>query len=324
MEFAMAELPLIAATRRLPDACEARLKKTHRVRLGDDAAAYTPEGLAKHADGASVLIVSPAETLNEAAINALPASVKMLPTFSVGTDHIDLAAAKKRGLTVTNTPGVLTDATADLTMLLILAVTRRGGEGERLVRSGTWTGWRPTQLMGAALGERTLGIIGMGRIGMAVAARARGFGLRILYHNRKPSPQADALHARYFDTIDGMLPHTDILSLHCPMSPETQNLLDARRLALLPKGAFVINTARGGHVVDDALIAALESGHIAGAGLDVFAGEPKLDPRYMKLDNTVLLPHLGSATAETRHAMGMMVIDNIESVLNGRPPLNPV
>jgi lactate dehydrogenase-like 2-hydroxyacid dehydrogenase len=320
----MEDLTLVAATRRLPEPCEARLQRTYRLRFGDDASAYTSENLARHADGATALIVSPAEVLNAAAIAALPAGVKMLPTFSVGTDHIDLTAAKARGLVVTNTPGVLTDATADIAMLLILAVTRRGGEGERLVRSGAWNGWRPTQLMGASLSERTLGIIGMGRIGLAVAARARGFGLRILYHNRKPSPQADALHAHYYAKIDDMLPLTNILSLHCPMSPETRNLMDARRLALLPKGAFIINTARGGHVVDDALIAALRSGHIAGAGLDVYAGEPQLDRRYAELDNVVLLPHLGSATLETRLAMGMMVIDNIDAVLNGRPPLNPV
>jgi lactate dehydrogenase-like 2-hydroxyacid dehydrogenase len=178
--------------------------------------------------------------------------------------------------------------------------------------------------MGSSLDDKTLGIVGMGRIGLAVAARARGFGLRILYHNRRPSPQADALHARYFARLDDMLPLTNILSLHCPMSPETKNLLDARRLALLPKGAYVVNTARGGHVVDDALIAALRDGHVSGAGLDVYANEPNIDRRYAQLDNVVLLPHLGSATTETRLAMGMMVIDNIDAVLGGHPARNPV
>jgi lactate dehydrogenase-like 2-hydroxyacid dehydrogenase len=209
-------------------------------------------------------------------------------------------------------------------MLLILAAMRRAGEGERMVRSGTWIGWRPTQLMGTALGGKSLGIIGMGRIGVALATRARAFGMRILYCNRKPTPAAEALGAIYVAEIDELLPDVQVLSLHCPMTPETKNILDARRLALLPQGACVINTARGGLVVDDALIAALKSGHISAAGLDVYAGEPNLDLRYLALENVVLLPHLGSATRETRTAMGMMVLDNLDAVLKGLPPPNPV
>jgi len=320
----MPQLPLIAVTRRLPEICEQRLSNTYRVRRGDDAAVYSAEALAAHASDVAGLIVSPADTLDAAAIAKLPTSIKVMPTFSVGTDHIDLNAAKARGIVVTNTPGVLTDATADIAMLLMLGVMRRGGEGERLVRAGTWIGWRPTQLMGTQLGSKTLGIIGMGRIGLAVAVRAKAFGMRIIYHNRKPTPEAQTLGAEYAPNLDDMLPKCQVLSLHCPMSPETKNLLDARRLALLPKGAYVINTARGGHVVDDALIAALTSGHIAGAGLDVYAGEPNLDPRYRNLENAMLLPHLGSATTETRVAMGMMVIDNLDAVLSGQPPPNRV
>lgn len=316
----MPEQPLIAVTRRLPNACETRLEKSYRVRLGDDAAVYNAQRLAAHADGAAALIVSPAEVIDAPAIAALPASIKVMPTFSVGTDHIDLKAAKARGIVVTNTPGVLTDATADIAMLLMLGAMRRAGSGERVMRSGTWTGWRPTQLMGTHLHGKTLGIIGMGRIGLAMALRAKAFGMHILYHNRKPSSEADAMGATYVGSVDTLLPQSQVLSLHCPMSPETKNLLDARRLALLPQGAIVINTARGGHVVDDALIAALRSGHIAAAGLDVYANEPNLDPRYLTLENAFLLPHLGSATVETRLAMGMMVIDNLDAALAGRTP----
>lgn len=320
----MSELPLIAVTRRLPAACEDRLARDYRVRLGDDLSVYTPERLAAHAAGATGLIVSPADVLDAAAIAQLPASVKIMPTFSVGTDHIDLSAAKSRSIVVTNTPGVLTDATADIAMLLILAALRRGGEGERVVRTGKWTGWRPTQLMGTALGGKTLGIVGMGRIGAALASRARAFGMRVIYCNRKPTPESEALGATYVADVDELLPRAHVLSLHCPMTPETKNLLDARRLALLPRGACVINTARGGLVVDDALIAALKSGHIAAAGLDVYAGEPNLDQRYLALENVVLLPHLGSATIETRTAMGMMVLDNLDAALKGLPPPNLV
>jgi lactate dehydrogenase-like 2-hydroxyacid dehydrogenase len=320
----MAVLPRVAVTRRLPQACEERLARSYDVAWGDDAAVYTPAKLAAHAAGAAALIVSPAESISAEAIAALPASVKVMPTFSVGTDHIDLAAARARGMVVTNTPGVLTDATADIAMLLLLGTLRRASEGERMMRANTWIGWRPTQLMGGQLAGRTLGIVGMGRIGLAVAHRAQAFGMKIVYHNRKPSAEAAALNAACFDSVDAMLPQCHVLSLHCPMSAETKNLLDARRLSLLPRGAYIINTARGGHVVDDALIAALQSGQIAGAGLDVYAGEPNIDARYMALPNVFLLPHLGSATQETRHAMGMMVLDNLDAVLNGKPALNPV
>ena len=316
--------PLVAVTRRLPKLCEERLTRSYAVRWGNDAITYTPDTLAAHAAGAVGLIVSPADTLDAKAIAKLPASIKALPTFSVGTDHIDLHSATARGIMVTNTPGVLTDATADIAMLLMLGAMRRGGEGERLVRSGAWTGWRPTQLIGSQLGGKTLGIIGVGRIGLAVATRAKAIGMNIIYHNRRPSPEAQTMGATYYASVDAMLPSCHVLSLHCPMSPETKNLLDARRLSLLPAGAFVINTARGGHVVDDALIAALQSGHIAAAGLDVYTGEPHLDPRYRDLENVMLLPHLGSATLETRIAMGMMVLDNLDSMLNGRAPANPV
>lgn len=320
----MLDLPLVALTRRIPQVCEQRLARDYRVRLGDDAVVFTPERLAKHAEGAAALVVTPAEVVGADAIAQLPASVKVISAFSVGYEHIAVKEANARGMVVTNTPGVLTDATADIAMLLMLGAMRRASEGDRLVRSGAWTGWRPTQLMGTHLSGKNLGIVGLGRIGAAVAARASAFSMRILYHNRSPSRDAGALNAEFFANLDEMLPQCHVLSLHCPMSAATKGLLNARRLALLPKGAVLVNTARGGHVVDDDLIAALQSGHIAAAGLDVYANEPALDGRYRALDNVFLLPHLGSATRETREAMGMMVIDNLEAVLRGQTSKNVV
>lgn len=318
-ENALSDRPLVALTRRIPAACETRLAASYRVRLGDDARVYTPELIAAHAEGASALIVSPAETIDARTIAALPATVKVISTFSVGYEHIDIPAAAQRGIPVTNTPGVLTEATADLTILLMLGAARRAGEGERLLRAGQWTGLRPTLLLGSQFSGKRLGIVGLGRIGAATAARATAFGLSILYHGRKKSADAPE-DWQYFAELDRMLPLCDVLSLNCALTAETRNLLDARRLALLPQGAIVVNAARGGLIVDEALIAALKSGHVAAAGLDVYANEPNLDRRYTNLENVFLLPHLGSATVETRQAMGMLAIDNLEAVLAGRTP----
>lgn len=309
----------VSVTRRLPAPCEDRICAAYDARLGDDTFVYTATTLATHAAAADGVIVSPAETVDAAAIAALPASVRVLSTFSVGFEHIDVAAAERRGIIVTNTPGVLTEATADLTMLLILGAARRASEGERLVRSGDWIGWRPTQLLGVQLEGKTLGIVGLGRIGGATARRAQAFGMKIAYHGRRPTAEAPP-EWRFYADLDAMLPRCDVLSLNCPLTPATRNLLDQRRIALLPRGALVINAARGGLVVDEALIDALRSGHVAAAGLDVYANEPRLDWRYRDLANAFLMPHLGSATAETRLAMGMLAIDNLAAVLEGRPP----
>ncbi len=313
---------IVAVTRRLPPACEARLAARFDVRLGDDAAVFTPEVLASHAAGAAALIVTPSEAVNAAAIAALPASVKVISTNSVGFEHIDLAAARARGLRVGNTPDVLTEATADIALLLLLATTRRASEGERMVREATWKGLRPTSFLGIQVTGRTLGIIGMGRIGAAFAKRARACGMKVIYHNRN-RVQDDA-GAAYVAQLDDLLARSQVLSLHCPLTPETKGLLDAARIAKLPDGAVVINTARGGLIEDDALIAALQSGKLFAAGLDVFAGEPNVDPRYRTLNNVYPLPHVGSATIETRTAMGMLAIDNLEAVLEGREPPHPL
>jgi lactate dehydrogenase-like 2-hydroxyacid dehydrogenase len=320
----MSTLPLVAVSRRLPKTCEERLEKLFRVRWGTDEGDYTPERMIQLADGADALMVSAVDGVNAEVAAKLPAGLKIISTFSVGTDHIDIAAVKARGILIGNTPGVLTDATADIALLLMLGAMRRGGEGERMVRANQWTGWRPTQLMGTHLHGKTLGLVGMGRIGAATAMRAKAFGMNIIYHNRKPSADAEQLNAKYYASLEEMLPHTHVLSLHCPLTPETKGLVNATRLAKLPKGAIVINTARGGSVVDEDLIAALKSGHIAAAGLDVYANEPNLDRRYLELENVLLLPHLGSATTETREAMGMRAIDNIAAVLSGQPAPYPV
>ncbi len=320
----MSTLPLVAVSRRIPKVCEERLEKLFRVRWGNDEGDYTTARMIELADGAEALMVSAVDGVNAEVAAKLPASLKIISTFSVGTDHIDIAAVKARGILIGNTPGVLTDATADIALLLMLGAMRRGGEGERMLRAGQWTGWRPTQLMGTHLHGKTLGLVGMGRIGAAVATRAKAFGMNIIYHNRKPSADAEPLNATYYASLDEMLAQTQVLSLHCPLTPETKGLVNATRLAQLPKGAIVINTARGGSVVDEDLIAALKSGHIAAAGLDVYANEPHLDRRYLDLENVYLLPHLGSATTETREAMGMRAIDNIEAVLSGKALPYPV
>ena len=312
----------VAVTRRLTPACEARLAAEFNARMGDDSAIYTPERLAAHAAGAGAILVTPSESLDAAAIAALPASIRIISTVSVGFEHIDLAAARARGLRVGHTPDVLTDATADVALLLILAASRRASEGDRMVRAGTWTGLRPTFMMGRQITGKTLGIVGMGRIGGAVAARAAACGMRVIYHNRKRA--ADEHGSEYVEKLGDLLEQSHVLSLHCPLTTETKGLLNAARIARLPDGAIVVNTARGGLIDDDALIAALTSGKLYAAGLDVFAGEPKFDPRYRTLENVFLLPHIGSATLETRTAMGMLAIDNAEAVLMGRDPLHAV
>lgn len=320
----MDEKPLVVATRRLPQACERRLEASYNFRRGDDAADYSSDALRDHAKGAAALIVTPVERLDAATIEALPETIKIIATFSVGYEHIDIEAAKKKGLRVSNTPGVLTAATADLALLLILAATRRAHEGQAFLRSGAWRGIRPTQLLGTQLESKNLGIIGMGRIGGAVAARARAFGMNVIYHNRQPAAPTVASGAKYISKLDDLLSACDVLSLHCPLTAETKNILDAERISQLPDGAVVVNTARGPLVNDNALIAALESGKISAAGLDVYANEPDLDQRYLGMENVFLLPHLGSATVETRTAMGMLAIDCVDAVLEGREPPHPV
>jgi len=306
----------ITVTRKLPAPVEATLAAHHDARLNAADRLLSEAEMIAACRGAEVLVPTVTDQIGASLIAALPASVGLIANFGVGVDHIDLAAARSRGIPVTNTPDVLTDDTADLAMALILAAARRLGEGERILRAGHWTGWTPTFLVGTRVTGKRLGIIGMGRIGAALARRAAGFGMEIHYHNRRAVPGAQA---RYWPDLDAMLRQTDVLSIHCPRTPETVGLMSAARLALLPKHAVVVNTARGGIVDEAALAAVLASGKIAAAGLDVYAGEPKVNPALLKLENVVLAPHLGSATDLGRIAMGERVIANIDAFAAGKP-----
>ena len=257
----------------------------------------------------------PAERLDAATVAALPARLRVVATFSVGTDHLDLPALAARGIAVVNTPDVLSVATAELSLLLILTAARRAGEGERLLRAGRWGGWHPTHMMGTGVAGRRLGIFGMGRIGRELAAMARGLGMAVHYRNRtRLAPEVEAGAAFHGDDAS-FLPECDVLSLNAPGGAGTRHWLNAGRIALLPQGAIVANAARGSLVDDAALIAALRSGRVAAAGLDVYDGEPRVDPGYLALENVVLLPHLGSATVATRDAMGFAALDGIDAAL---------
>ena len=319
-------LPLhtLLITRRLPPPVEARAAQAFDVRLNDTDTPVTGHDIVARAAGADAVLCCPAEKLDAATIAALPPSVRVLGTFSVGYDHIAMDAARARGLPVVNTPDVLSVATAECALLLILAAARRAGEGERLVRSGGWTGWAPTQLLGTGVVGRRLGIFGMGRIGRALADLAQGLGMTVHYRDQQRLLPALERGAVYHDTDETFLAACDVLSLHAPSGAGTRHWLDARRIALLPAGAIVANAGRGALIDDAALIAALRSGHVAGAGLDVYAQEPAVDPGYLELQNVVLLPHLGSATVAARVAMGHKVLDGIEAVLAGRVPDNLV
>jgi lactate dehydrogenase-like 2-hydroxyacid dehydrogenase len=314
--------PVLFVTRRLPASIEALAVRDYDARLTPSDVAIAD--LLVRAEGADALLCCPGDVLDAETIAALPGSVRVIGTFSVGYDHIDVAAAKARGIRVCNTPDVLSVATAECAMLLILAAARRAGEGERLVRSGKWAGWAPTQLLGTQVSGRRLGIFGMGRIGREIARMARGFGMEIHYRDMtRLSPDLEQ-GAVFHDNDDSFLPICQVLSLNAPGGGGTRHWLDNGRIAKLPPGAVVVNAARGTLVDDTALIAALRSGHVAAAGLDVYNGEPALHPDYVTLENVVLLPHLGSATVETRDAMGRVVLAGIGAVLAGETPANLV
>ncbi|MFC3677209.1 2-hydroxyacid dehydrogenase [Ferrovibrio xuzhouensis] len=316
--------PVLFVTRRMPPAVEARLLRDYDARLNPDDRVYTANELAAGADGADAMLVCSTEKITAPLVARLPDRLKVIATFSVGYEHIDIAACRARGIVTANAPGTMTEATADIALLLMLGAARRGWEAQSMVRRGDWKGWDTMMLLGIDLAGKRLGIFGMGRIGQAVARRARGFGMTIHYHNRSRLQPADEQGAIYHADLDGLLAVSDILSINAPATAETRRLLDARRIARLPDGAIVVNTARGEMIDDAALIAALKSGKLRAAGLDVFAGEPNLDPAYLDLPNAYLLPHLGSATVETRDRMGFMALDNIDAVLAGRPAPNAI
>ncbi len=318
----MSAKPTVVVTRRLPEPVERELATDFDARLNREDRPLGPDGLREALKTADALLCTVTDRLDAKVLAVEPRRARLLANFGVGFNHIDVDAAKARGLAISNTPDVLTDATADLAMTLLLAVTRRAGEGERHLRSGAWTGWRPTHMLGTQVSGKTLGLVGMGRIARAVAKRAHhGFGMRIIFHDPFPPPPALAasLGAEPRERLEQVLEEADFVSLHCPATPDTRHLMNAERLARLKPGAFLINTARGDVVDEAALVAALRSGRLAGAGLDVFEREPQVSPELLGMENVVLLPHLGSATRETRVAMGMRALENLRLFFRGAP-----
>ncbi|MHA7898427.1 MAG: 2-hydroxyacid dehydrogenase [Henriciella sp.] len=313
----------VIVTRRLPDAVELRLMELFDAELNPSDDAFTAERLRDAVRRADVLVSTVTDQVDGQVLSEAGEQFKMIAQFGAGVDNIDVQTASERGITVTNTPGVLTDDTADVTMALILAVPRRLHEGIELMEAGKFDGWAPTWMMGRRLAGKRLGIIGMGRIGQAVARRAKAFGLQIHYHNRKKVSHLieEELDATYWDSLDQMLARMDIVSVNCPHTPATYHLLNARRLELMKPDAYIVNTARG-EVIDEAALAeALREGKLAGAGLDVFEREPAVNPDLVGLPNVILLPHMGSATVEGRNEMGEKVIINIKTFADGhRPP----
>jgi glyoxylate reductase len=315
--------PLVVVTRKLPDAIETRMMELFDTRLNESDTPLTKAALLEAVKTAEILVPTVTDRIDSGVLAHANPELRLIANYGTGVDHIDVEAAYARGITVTNTPGVLTEDTADMTMALILAVSRRLVEGERVARSGDWPGWSPTSMLGHRITGKRLGILGMGRIGSAVARRARGFGLAIHYHNRRRVPEAveNELEATYWESLDQMLARMDIISVNCPHTPATFHLLSARRLALLRPTAIVVNTSRGEVIDEAALTRMLRNKQLAGAGLDVFEHEPAINPRLRELDNVVLLPHMGSATIEGRIDMGEKVVINIKTFVDGhRPP----
>ena len=314
--------PSIILTRQLPESVETRMRELFNATLNETDEAMSREALKEAVAKADVLVPTVTDIIDAEIIAAAGPHLKLIASFGVGVDHIDLAAAHEKGITVTNTPGVLTEDTADVVMSLILAVPRRIAEGDVRARSGEWKGWSPTGMLGRRINGKRLGIIGMGNIGEAVARRARGFGMSIHYHNRKPvHPQLEEeLEATYWEQLDQMLPRMDIISVNCPSTPATHNLLSRERLSLIQLHAYIVNCARGDVVDEEALTDLLANNGIAGAGLDVYQNEPEVSQRLRSLKNTVLLPHIGSATIEGRQDMGQKVIINIQTFIDGHTP----
>ncbi len=314
--------PLVIITRKLPDIVETRMMELFDCRLNLDDKQFTHDQLIDAVAEAEILVPTVCDKIDREILMTAGSQLKLIASFGTGIDHIDFIAAKERDIIVSNTPDVLTEDTADMTMGLILALPRRLSEGERLVRAGKWGGWSPTSMLGHRIWGKRLGIIGMGRIGTAVAKRAKGFGLSIHYHNRNQlhDQTEQELNATYWESLDQMIAHMDIISINCPHTPATFHLLNARRFNLMKNHAYIVNTSRGEVVDEKALLKALSNKDIAGAGLDVFENEPNINPKLLKLENAVLLPHMGSATIEGRVAMGEKVIINIRTFIDGHNP----
>ena len=314
--------PKVVVTRKLPDATETRMMELFDVQLNVDDQPMSETALADAVKTADVLVPTVTDTIDAKLLEKAGKKLKLIANYGTGIDHIDLDVARDKKIAVTNTPDVLTEDTADMTMALILAVPRRLVEGEKTMRTGDWSGWSPTWMLGHRIFGKRLGIIGMGRIGQAVARRAKGFGLSVHYHNRNPVHEdiENELEATYWESLDQMLAHMDFVSVNCPHTPATYHLLSARRLALLQPHAVVVNTARGEVIDENALTKILAAGEIAGAGLDVFEHEPAVNPKLLALDNVILLPHMSSATFEGRVDMGEKVVINIQTFVDDHTP----
>jgi lactate dehydrogenase-like 2-hydroxyacid dehydrogenase len=311
--------PILVVTAHYPKDVEDRIDRDYTARRNPNQSLLSQQELLAAAEGADAMFITLADRLDSAFFQKVSPTVKVIATYSVGFEHIDLEAAARRRIPIAYTPGVNHEATADIAMLLLLGASRRAYEAQELVRTGAWKPLSPDMLLGWQIGGKVLGIFGMGRVGQAVARRARGFGMKIHYSNPSELGAEIAGDAVYHADPSDLLRASQFLTLHAPETPQTRHFLNSRTIGLLPPGAIVVNSARGGLVVDEDLIVALKSGRVAAAGLDVFEGEPKLNPEYISLKNTFLLPHIGSATIETRTAMGMLALDNVDAILNGRP-----
>ena len=315
---------VILVTRKLPAAVEARLSRDYSPIFNPEDRRYSTDELLQKSEGTDAMLPCHTENLSSEVIEKLPDSVKAIANFSVGVDHCDLNAAKKKGIIVTNTPDVLTDATAEIAMLCLLGAARRAGEGERLIRERKWNTWSPDFMVGTQVTGKRIGIIGMGRVGQVTAKRARGFDMQVHYYNRRRLPEALEQGAVFHESLSTLLPISDFLALHCPSTPETQDLVNEALIAQLPKGAILVNTARGNVIDEDALINALRSGRLRAAGLDVYKNEPAIREEFSQLENLFALPHVGSATHETRDAMGFRALDNLDAIFSGREPKDRV
>ncbi len=316
----MPEKPKLLITRRLRDAVQARAARDYQVLTNAEDRVFTRDELIEKCQQVDAVLPCHSEHFSADVIAALPDHLKIIANHSVGVDHVDLAAAKTAGIVVTNTPDVLSDATAEIAMLCMLGAARRGAEGDTMIRAGNWDFWSPAFMVGRQVTGKRFGVLGMGRVGQVAAERARGFGMTVHYHNRQPVAEHLAKGAIYHDTIEGLFANSDVLSLHCPSTPETTGIINAETIGWLPDRAILVNTARGNLVDEDALVDALESGKLFAAGLDVFRNEPGGNQRISALKNVFLLPHIGSATEETRDAMGFRALDNLDAYFAGREP----
>ncbi|WP_417666552.1 2-hydroxyacid dehydrogenase [Roseibium sp.] len=316
----MPDRPVLWLPRRVSDATVARARQDYDVVLNEADDVSPPERIIEMSAKVDAMMPCHSEIFSADVVAKLDPRLKILANHSVGTDHCDLEALRAKGIAVTNTPDVLSDATAEIAMLLMLGAARRAVEGDRCVRTGAWDFWSPSFMVGKQVSGAKIGIVGMGRVGQAFARKARGFDMEIHYFNRSRLSEADEHGAVYHDTLESLLPEADFLSLHCPATPETRDLLNAETLAKLPAGSIVVNTARGALVDEDALIAALKSGHVSAAGIDCFKVEPGGNPAFADLDNVFMLPHIGSATVRTRDAMGFRALDNLDAFFRGKTP----